>query len=68
MTWEPELEELRRRRALAHELGGEERVARQRAAGKLTVRERIDARRSTTGRSTRRASSRASARTTTRAS
>ena len=42
MTWEPELEELRRRRALARELGGEDRVARQRAAGKLTVRERID--------------------------
>src|SRR4051794_13312298 len=41
MTWEPELEELRRRRALAHEMGGEDRVARQRAAGKLTVRERI---------------------------
>ncbi|MEA2313246.1 MAG: hypothetical protein QOE28_3214 [Solirubrobacteraceae bacterium] len=42
MTWEPELEELRRREALAHAMGGEERVARQRAAGKLTVRERID--------------------------
>ena len=42
MTWEPELEELRRREALARELGGPERVARQRAAGKLTVRERID--------------------------
>ncbi len=42
MSWEPELEELRRRQALARELGGAERVARQRAAGKLTVRERID--------------------------
>jgi acetyl-CoA carboxylase carboxyltransferase component len=42
VTWEPEIEELRRRRALAAELGGEERVARHRAAGKLTVRERID--------------------------
>ena len=42
MSWEPELEELRRREALARELGGAERVARQRAAGKLTVRERID--------------------------
>ena len=42
MTWEPELEELRRREALAREMGGEERVARQHAAGKLTVRERVD--------------------------
>lgn len=42
MTWEPELEELRRREALGREMGGEERVARQRAAGKLTVRERIE--------------------------
>src|SRR5689334_15201154 len=43
MTWEPELEELRRREALARETGGEERVARQRAAGQLTVRERAGA-------------------------
>ena len=43
MSWQPELEELRRREALAREMGGEERVARQRAAGKLTVRERIEA-------------------------
>lgn len=43
MTWEPELEELARRRALAHELGGADRVARQHATGRLTVRERIDA-------------------------
>jgi acetyl-CoA carboxylase carboxyltransferase component len=43
MTWMPEVEELRRRQALAAQLGGEERVARQKAAGKLTVRERIDA-------------------------
>lgn len=42
MTWEPEIEELERRRAMAARLGGEERVARHRAAGKLTVRERID--------------------------
>ena len=41
MTWEPELEELRRRRELAHRMGGEERVARQHASGRLTVRERI---------------------------
>ncbi len=43
MTWDPELEALRRRRELAANLGGEERVARHKAAGKLTVRERIDA-------------------------
>ena len=42
MTWEPELEELRRRRALAERMGGDERVARQRASGRLTVRERIE--------------------------
>ena len=42
MTWEPELEEMRRREALAARMGGEERVARQHAQGKLTVRERVD--------------------------
>lgn len=42
MTWEPEIGELERRRQLAAQLGGEERVARHRAAGKLTVRQRID--------------------------
>lgn len=42
MTWQPEIDDLRRRQQLAAELGGEERVARHRAAGKLTVRERID--------------------------
>ncbi len=43
MMWDPELDDLARRRRLATELGGEERVARHRAAGKLTVRERIHA-------------------------
>ena len=42
MTWEPELEELRRREELARRMGGEERVERQRASGRLTVRERIE--------------------------
>ncbi len=42
MSWEPELEELRRREELAARMGGEESVARQRARGKKTVRERID--------------------------
>jgi acetyl-CoA carboxylase carboxyltransferase component len=40
--WLPEVEELLRRRALAARLGGPERIARQHAQGKLTVRERID--------------------------
>lgn len=42
MSWDAEAEELRRRRALAQELGGAERVARHHADGKLTVRERIE--------------------------
>ena len=42
VTWEPELEELRRREELARRMGGEERVARQHASGRLTVRERIE--------------------------
>ena len=42
MTWEPELDELRRREELARRMGGAERVERQRAAGKLTVRERVE--------------------------
>jgi acetyl-CoA carboxylase carboxyltransferase component len=42
MTWEPELEELQRRAALAQRMGGEERVARQHATGRGTVRERIE--------------------------
>jgi acetyl-CoA carboxylase carboxyltransferase component len=41
MTWEPELEEIRRRRELAQRMGGEERVARHVAEGRLPVRERI---------------------------
>ena len=41
MGWEGELEELRRREELARRMGGTERVERQRAAGRLTVRERI---------------------------
>lgn len=43
MTWEPELEEARRRAELAQQMGGPEKVARQHAAGRLTVRERIAA-------------------------
>jgi len=43
MGWQPELDELRERERQARELGGPERVKRQHDAGKLTVRERIDA-------------------------
>jgi len=42
MSWKPELDEIARRAALAKQMGGEERVARARAAGRLPVRERID--------------------------
>ena len=42
MSWEPELDELRRREKLARRMGGEERVERQHASGRLTVRERIE--------------------------
>ncbi len=42
MTWEPELQEIRRRRELVREMGGEERVARHVDAGRLPVRERVD--------------------------
>ena len=40
--WDDELTELAHRRELAARMGGDERVARQHAAGRLTVRERID--------------------------
>lgn len=40
--WQPELDELAARAALARAMGGAERVARQHAGGRLTVRERID--------------------------
>ena len=43
MVWQPEIDELNRRRELAREMGGEAGIARQRKRGKLTVRERIEA-------------------------
>jgi acetyl-CoA carboxylase carboxyltransferase component len=43
VTWDPELDELRRREELAQRMGGEAKVQRQHDAGRLTVRERIDA-------------------------
>jgi len=42
MSWKPELDEISKRKALAARMGGEERVARHVAAGRLPVRERID--------------------------
>jgi propionyl-CoA carboxylase beta chain len=41
--WQDEIAEIRRRQQLAAEMGGAERVARQKSRGKLTVRERIAA-------------------------
>ncbi len=41
MTWDKELEELRLRQSFAEQMGGEEKVARQHARGKLDARQRI---------------------------
>ena len=43
MGWEPELDELRHREALAEQLGGPDKVERQHHFGKQTVRERLEA-------------------------
>ena len=42
-SWEPEIEELRRRQELGRAMGGPEKLARQRSNERLNVRERIDA-------------------------
>ena len=42
MSWEAEIEELRRRRRLAEACGGPDAIAKHHKSGKLTVRERID--------------------------
>ncbi|HML16455.1 MAG TPA: carboxyl transferase domain-containing protein [Bryobacteraceae bacterium] len=42
MSWQEEIDEIRRREALAREMGGAANVDRQHAAGRLTVRERIE--------------------------
>ena len=42
MTWQDEIEELQRRKELAYELGGEERIQTHHDRGRLTVRERLD--------------------------
>jgi len=41
MTWKPEIEELRRRRKMAEQMGGADKVARQHSRGKLDARARI---------------------------
>ena len=41
MVWQPEIDELKRRKAFSEEMGGEAGIAEQRRRGKLTVRERI---------------------------
>ena len=42
MSWQKEVDEIAKRRRIAEELGGPEAVERQHAAGRSTVRERID--------------------------
>ena len=42
MSWQKEVDALRRREEMARRMGGEEKIARHRNQGKLTVRERID--------------------------
>ena len=42
MSWQPEVDEIKRRVELAQQMGGAERVERQHKAGRLTVRERIE--------------------------
>jgi acetyl-CoA carboxylase carboxyltransferase component len=42
MSWEPAVDELKRRMELARAMGGTDNVERQHKAGRLTVRERID--------------------------
>lgn len=43
MTWQPEINELRKREKLAYQMGGKENVNRHKSRGKMTVRERIEA-------------------------
>ncbi|BCJ85481.1 acyl-CoA carboxylase subunit beta [Effusibacillus dendaii] len=42
MSWQPEINELHKREEWARKMGGEERVTKHKAQGKLTVRERIE--------------------------
>lgn len=40
--WAPEIDDIRERHAIAHALGGEDAVAKHRAQGRLTARERVE--------------------------
>ncbi|MCW5748264.1 MAG: methylmalonyl-CoA carboxyltransferase, partial [Alphaproteobacteria bacterium] len=42
MTWQPEIDELRRREAMARRMGGPDKIKRQHDGGKLTIRERLE--------------------------
>lgn len=42
MSWQPEIDELRRREEIARRMGGPDNIKRQHDGGKLTVRERIE--------------------------
>ncbi len=42
MSWQDEVDELRRQEKKARQMGGPERVAKQHEKGRMTVRERID--------------------------
>ncbi len=42
MNWQPELDELARREAMAREMGGPDKIKRQHDGGRLTVRERVE--------------------------
>ncbi|MCB1510459.1 MAG: methylmalonyl-CoA carboxyltransferase, partial [Hyphomicrobiaceae bacterium] len=41
MSWQPELDELKKRQEMARQMGGPDKVKRQHDGGRLTVRERI---------------------------
>jgi acetyl-CoA carboxylase carboxyltransferase component len=43
MSWQKEVDELRQREELAEQMGGAEKLARQKSRGRLNVRERLDA-------------------------
>ena len=43
MSWQPEVDEIARRRVFAQAMGGAEAIAKLHAKGRLSVRERIDA-------------------------
>lgn len=42
MSWQTELDELKRREDFAEMMGGADKIKRQKDGGRLTVRERID--------------------------